>query len=153
MAEKPILWGQAQSPFGRCVLALHQGQVTTLQWQDAMGVLPLDAAVSKQFQQWLDAWFQGARMYLSVAPRGTAFQQAVWQTLQAIPRGETCSYQQVAAAIGRPRAVRAVASAIARNPILLFVPCHRVVRSDGALGGYRGGQLRKAQLLALEQGV
>ena len=81
---------------------------------------------------------------------GTAFQRQVWKALQDIPRGETRSYGQVAAAIGRPRAVRAVASACANNPVSLVVPCHRVVRGDGATGDYRWGAERKRRLLALE---
>jgi AraC family transcriptional regulator of adaptative response/methylated-DNA-[protein]-cysteine methyltransferase len=82
--------------------------------------------------------------------RGTAFQARVWETLRRIPRGETRSYAQIAQAIKQPNAVRAVARAIASNPVAVIVPCHRVVRSDGALGGYRWGLKRKEQLLASE---
>ncbi len=82
--------------------------------------------------------------------RGTAFQWRVWKALQAIPAGETRSYAQVAAAIGRPTAVRAVARACATNPVALVVPCHRVVPSAGGTGGYRWGAARKAALLARE---
>lgn len=151
MADAPIQWGLAQSPLGGCVLALTQGHIQSLQWQDAMGALRFDPLVSKQLQGWLDAWFQGVSVHLPLAPQGTPFQQAVWQVLQEIPWGQRRGYKQIASAMGRPRAVRAVANAIARNPIMLWVPCHRVVRSDGALGGYRGGDWRKAQLLQLEQ--
>jgi len=79
--------------------------------------------------------------------RATAFQWRVWQALQRIPRGQTRSYAQIAADIGAPRAVRAVASACARNRLAVIVPCHRVVRSDGSLGGYRWGLSRKRALL------
>jgi AraC family transcriptional regulator of adaptative response/methylated-DNA-[protein]-cysteine methyltransferase len=79
--------------------------------------------------------------------RGTAFQQRVWSALRAIPRGETRSYAEVAAAIGQPRAARAVAAACAANPVALVVPCHRVVRSGGGPGGYRWGAERKRALL------
>jgi len=82
--------------------------------------------------------------------QGTAFQWKVWKALQRIPLGQTRSYAQVARAIGRPAAVRAVANACARNPVALVVPCHRVVRSDGAAGGYRWGIKRKEQLLRHE---
>ena len=82
--------------------------------------------------------------------RGTAFQQQVWQALRAIPAGETRSYQQVAEAIGKPKAVRAVASACAANKLALIIPCHRVVRQSGALSGYRWGIARKAELLRRE---
>lgn len=84
--------------------------------------------------------------------QATAFQKRVWQALQQIPYGETRSYGQVAASIGQPSAVRAVAGACAANPVALLVPCHRVVRSDGSLSGYRWGVDRKQQLLQLESG-
>ena len=82
--------------------------------------------------------------------RGTAFQQRVWQALRAIPVGSTASYAEVAAAIGQPNAVRAVARACAANTLAIIVPCHRVIRSDGALSGYRWGAERKALLLQRE---
>jgi len=82
--------------------------------------------------------------------RGTAFQQRVWQALQEIPAGETASYAQVAEQIGRPGAVRAVAQACAANALAVAIPCHRVVRTDGALSGYRWGVERKQALLQRE---
>lgn len=91
-----------------------------------------------------------AALALPLDIRGTAFQQQVWQALRAIPCGETASYQQVASAIGKPKAVRAVASACAANKLAIIIPCHRVVRNDGALSGYRWGTARKAQLLQRE---
>ena len=84
--------------------------------------------------------------------RATAFQQRVWRALREIPRGETRSYSEIAAALGQPRAVRAVAGACARNELALVIPCHRVVGRDGALTGYRWGTERKQGLLALERG-
>lgn len=83
------------------------------------------------------------------SPRYT-FQQQVWQALRTIPCGETVSYQQLANAIGKPKAVRAVASACAANKLAIVIPCHRVVRGDGTLSGYRWGVSRKAQLLRRE---
>lgn len=82
--------------------------------------------------------------------QATAFQRRVWEALQAIPYGETRSYTDIAAAIAQPSAVRAVASACAANPVALVIPCHRVVRGDGSLSGYRWGVQRKAALLAQE---
>jgi AraC family transcriptional regulator, regulatory protein of adaptative response / methylated-DNA-[protein]-cysteine methyltransferase len=82
--------------------------------------------------------------------RGTAFQQRVWQALRRIPPGGTCSYAQLARRIGSPAAVRAVAGACAANALAVAIPCHRVVRSDGALSGYRWGVERKRRLLARE---
>ncbi len=87
---------------------------------------------------------------LPVDVRASAFQRQVWQALQAIPRGETRTYTEVAAAIGRPSAVRAVARACASNPTALVVPCHRVVPAAGGTGGYRWGSERKKKLLARE---
>lgn len=81
---------------------------------------------------------------------GTPFQIEVWQALQEVPPGVTVSYAQLAHRIGRPRAVRAVASACAANPLAVVVPCHRVVHSDGGMAGYRWGLARKQRLLARE---
>ena len=83
--------------------------------------------------------------------RGTAFQQRVWRELTRIPRGETITYAELAKRVGSPGAVRAVGSACGANPTALVVPCHRVLRSDGALGGFRWGLARKAKLLAAER--
>ena len=82
--------------------------------------------------------------------RGTAFQQRVWQALRRIPAGQTASYAQIADAIGAPRAVRAVAGACAANTLAVAIPCHRVVRSDGGISGYRWGVARKRELLERE---
>ncbi|QFP80310.1 methylated-DNA--[protein]-cysteine S-methyltransferase [Latilactobacillus graminis] len=81
---------------------------------------------------------------------GTAFQQTVWQALQTIPYGQTTTYSALAAQIGRPTAVRAVASAVGRNPLLIVIPCHRVYRKDGKIGDYRGGLELKQALRLLE---
>lgn len=81
---------------------------------------------------------------------GTPFQLAVWAELRRIPAGETRSYAAIAAAIGRPGAVRAVGAACAANPVMVLVPCHRALRSDGALGGYAFGLERKRKLLEAE---
>ncbi len=85
--------------------------------------------------------------------RGTAFQQKVWQQLREIPCGSTMSYSQVATAVGRPTAARAVAGACAANPIAVVIPCHRVIAADGTMGGYRWGIERKRRLLQAEQSV
>jgi O-6-methylguanine DNA methyltransferase len=84
--------------------------------------------------------------------KGSAFQIQVWRALLEIPRGQVTSYRRLARAIGRPRAVRAVANAVAANPIAYLIPCHRVIRSDGTLGGYRWGVACKRSLLAWEAG-
>lgn len=83
--------------------------------------------------------------------QATAFQRRVWQELQKIPRGTTRTYTQVARALGKPRSVRAVARACATNPVSIVVPCHRVIRTDGSLAGYRWGLQRKEKLLEREK--
>jgi len=91
------------------------------------------------------------RVELPLDLQATAFQRRVWQELQQIPRGSTRTYSQVARALGNPKAVRAVARACATNPVSIVVPCHRVIREDGNLAGYRWGVGRKEQLLAQER--
>ena len=95
----------------------------------------------------------GENFDLPLDIRGTAFQARVWRALQKIPLGKTASYTEIAAALGQPKAVRAVAQACAANKLALIVPCHRVIRSDGDLGGYRWGVERKRALLARERGA
>jgi AraC family transcriptional regulator of adaptative response/methylated-DNA-[protein]-cysteine methyltransferase len=93
---------------------------------------------------------QAASIDLPLDARGTAFQQAVWAALKAIPAGETRSYAQIAAEVGRPQAVRAAGSACGDNSLAVLIPCHRVLRSDGGLGGYAYGLERKEKLLKAE---
>jgi methylated-DNA-[protein]-cysteine S-methyltransferase len=102
----------------------------------------------------LDAYFAGRleEFDLPLAPTGTSFQRRVWQALCDIPFGETRSYGQLAKAIGKPSAMRAVGAANGRNPIAIVVPCHRVIGADGSLTGFGGGLERKKFLLSLEQG-
>jgi len=118
------------------------------------------APMAGAMQQEFAAWMQALGAHLAGAPqapalpldlRGTAFQMKVWAYLQQIPPGELRSYTEVAEAIGRPRAVRAVASACAANRVALLVPCHRVIRGDGSLGGYKWGLERKRALIEQER--
>lgn len=106
------------------------------------------ASLGRQVRRVLDGSEPAKELPLDI--KGTAFQARVWQALRRIPRGETRTYSQVARAIGRPNAVRAVASACASNHLAVVVPCHRVVRKDGGLGGYRWGIERKQALLERE---
>ena len=101
----------------------------------------------------LDEYFAGKRQIfdLPLSPKGTDFQQTVWKQLQEIPYGRTISYSQLAKAIRHPKACRAVGSANGKNPIAIIIPCHRVIASNGGLGGYAGGLDIKIQLLALEK--
>ncbi len=92
----------------------------------------------------------GEPVALPLAPRGTPFQRRVWAALAAIPPGQTRSYGEIARSLGLPTAARAVGTACGANPIAVLVPCHRAVRADGGLGGYRWGLARKQRLLARE---
>lgn len=110
---------------------------------------PVIGATCEQLGQ----YFSGLRQQfnLPLAAQGTEFQQKVWRALIEIPYGQTCSYQELANAIGNPKAVRAVGLANGKNPISIVVPCHRVIGKNGKLTGYAGGVERKEQLLALER--
>lgn len=113
-----------------------------------------DAALAACAEQ-LTAYFEGQRtdFDLPLAPAGTAFQNAVWDALRDIPYGELRSYRDIAAALRKPRAVRAVGAANGRNPIPIVVPCHRVIGSDGSLTGFAGGLAVKRALLELEGAI
>lgn len=111
---------------------------------------------NRQFEQWVDAierHLAGTQPHvdLPLDIRASAFQMRVWKYLQSIPYGDLQSYGEIAAAIGHPRAARAVANACAHNPAALIVPCHRVIRGTGALGGYRWGLQRKRVLIDHER--
>lgn len=106
----------------------------------------------RRVEEQLDEFFAGDRMAFDLPFRmvGTDFQRSVWNELLRIPYGETATYAEIAASIGKPTAVRAVGAANGRNPLSIVVPCHRVVGSDGSLTGYAGGIERKQWLLDLE---
>jgi AraC family transcriptional regulator of adaptative response/methylated-DNA-[protein]-cysteine methyltransferase len=116
-------------------------------------IVPGEHPLLERLRQELGEYFTGHRrtFTLPLALRGTPFQTKVWAALQAIPWGTTISYQQLAWSVGKPGAVRAVGQANGQNPIAIVVPCHRVVNSDGKLGGYGGGLWRKQLLLDLER--
>ena len=103
----------------------------------------------------LEAYFGGSRAEFAcpLAPEGTAFQQSVWEALKEIPYGETRSYSNIATTIGNLKSVRAVGLANGRNPISIFIPCHRVIGKNGKLTGYAGGLGVKTKLIDLEQGA
>ena len=114
------------------------------------------SAAGDSFERWVKEIVQRVegnppRVELPLDLQATAFQRRVWQELQRIPRGTTRTYTQVAQALGNPKSVRAVARACATNPVSIVVPCHRVIRQDGSMAGYRWGLSRKEQLLAQER--
>lgn len=144
-----------QSPVGDLTLTEENGALTGLYFgrRSLEGEEGLTALLEKASRQ-LEEYFAGKRKQfdLPLSLRGTEFQRQVWAALRDIPYGETRSYGQIAQAVGRPKAVRAVGMANHRNPISIIVPCHRVVGADGSLTGYGGGLENKKFLLALERG-
>ena len=142
---------------GQGICAVHLGDAeaelaTALAAEFPAAQLQRDEGDLTRWVASIQDYLHGAQPHLDLPldVRATAFQRRVWQALQAIPYGSTRTYRQVAAAIGQPTAARAVARACATNPVALVVPCHRVVREDGNLSGYRWGIERKEALLAME---
>jgi AraC family transcriptional regulator, regulatory protein of adaptative response / methylated-DNA-[protein]-cysteine methyltransferase len=156
----------ARSPLGKVLVAATERGVSAVYLGDRENTMIAElrkeypraeiAPGADSFRRWVSEIVQRIegkqpRMELPLDLQATAFQRRVWQELQRIPRGRTRTYSQVARSLGRPKAVRAVARACATNPVSVVVPCHRVVREDGALAGYRWGLSRKEQLLAQER--
>jgi AraC family transcriptional regulator of adaptative response/methylated-DNA-[protein]-cysteine methyltransferase len=147
----------AASPRGVCAISIgDDADRLVRELQDRFARARLIGG-DAEFEQWVarvvglvEAPRIGLDLPLDI--RGTAFQQRVWQALRAIPPGSTLSYTELAARIGLPKAVRAVASACAANVLAVAIPCHRVVRTDGSLSGYRWGVARKRALLDREAG-
>lgn len=143
-----------ETPFGPMSLLGETGAITGLRLpgQAAPTGTPREGPVLTRARAQLLEYLGGTRREfdLPLAPVGTAFQRAVWAVLRAIPYSETRTYAQIAADLGRPTAVRAVGGANHRNPIAIFIPCHRVVGADGSLTGYAGGLELKRKLLELE---
>ncbi|MBM3356783.1 MAG: methylated-DNA--[protein]-cysteine S-methyltransferase [Betaproteobacteria bacterium] len=158
--------GACNTPFGRCAIALTARGICAMRFADE--------ATDGGFARWLRArWPQaemraepdaiaalgdrifgplaaGAHAPLTVLVKGTNFQIQVWRALLEVPRGLVTTYRDLAARAGRPGAARAVGSAVAANPVAYLIPCHRVIRATGMLGGYRWGETRKAAILAWE---
>ena len=164
-----ISYASAPTPLGRLMIAATDRGICFIQFGatdkelhtllaeefPAAALAPMNAAQQDAFAKWmqsLSAYLKGdnPRLDLPLDIRGTAFQMKVWKYLQKIPAGEAQSYTAVAKGIGQPTAARAVASACAANKIAIAIPCHRVIRGDGSLSGYKWGTPRKEQLLALE---
>lgn len=146
----------APSPLGALTLTSDGERLTSLdvERRNAPRAATRDPGPFAAVVTQLHEYFAGERTVFDVplSPAGTPFQLRVWGALQTIPYGTVTTYGDLARAIGAPKAVRAVGRANATNPIAIVVPCHRVVGSDGALRGFRGGVERKARLLALERG-
>ncbi|MDZ7750431.1 MAG: methylated-DNA--[protein]-cysteine S-methyltransferase [Gammaproteobacteria bacterium] len=128
------------------------GFLTACLWSGEDGDATAPTSTLERAAGQLSEYLAGRRSVFDIPlrPRGTPFQEAVWQALTTIPYGATWSYRELAAAVGRPGAARAVGTANARNPLSIFIPCHRVIRATGEVGGYGGGVSAKERLLALE---
>jgi len=164
-SEVTIRYTIAETPLGRLLLAATARGICSIQF--GTSDTALEVALRKEYLQaeivrtdkQLIGWVRAVRdrirgdntAALPLDIRATAFQRLVWEQLRAIPSGATRSYGEIAKRIGQPRAARAVARACATNPVAVAIPCHRVVREDGALGGYRWGIQRKQKLLTLEK--
>lgn len=142
------------TPVGLMALLGEAGAVTELRLpgQPMPHLTEQESPVLLKARDQLLEYLDGARREFSVplTPRGTAFQRRVWEALLTIPWGETRAYADIAGALGNPKAVRAVGGANHRNPISIFIPCHRVVGKNGSLTGYGGGLALKEYLLKLE---
>jgi AraC family transcriptional regulator of adaptative response/methylated-DNA-[protein]-cysteine methyltransferase len=163
-----IRYGYQPTPLGDCLLAISARGIVGLSFLDGLGQ---DEALGQLRWRWPQALLlpdpegtrrtaervflphAGAGAPVELALSGTNFQIQVWQALLRIPCGSVVTYQDVAVAIGMPASVRAVGNAVGGNPIPVLVPCHRVIRKDGSLGGYRYGLARKRALLGRELSV
>src|SRR6476469_2875975 len=156
-----IRWTHFDSPLGQMLIAATSKGICRLTFDDSEASLRRhfphativeDAGGLKELVEGALAAIESplAARELPIDVAGTAFQESVWRELRKIPPGETRSYAQIAAAIGQPKAVRAVGTANGDNHVCVLIPCHRVIRSDGSLGGYGGGIERKKKLLASE---
>jgi AraC family transcriptional regulator of adaptative response/methylated-DNA-[protein]-cysteine methyltransferase len=156
-----IRWTHFDSPLGQMLIAATSKGICRLTFDDTEDslrrlfpkamIVEDDSGLKELVEGALEAIEKPLAMPdLPIDVAGTAFQEAVWRELRKIPAGETRSYAEIAAAIGHPKAVRAVGSANGDNHICVLIPCHRVIRSDGTLGGYGGGIERKKKLLTSE---
>ena len=161
---------QYESPVGELILGSYGDALCLADWRDRKDRRAIDRRVQKGLnavyreeesevlklaRKQLDEYFKGLRQTfdLPLLMVGTPFQKSVWNALGEIPFGTTLSYLELSKRIDNKKAVRAVASAVGANALSLFIPCHRVIGSDGALTGYAGGLEAKRILLDLEQGI
>ena len=153
-------FGFSQSPFGECCIVFSNDGICALTFPENHESAQYD--IEQRFPETNFVQNDTKAAYFSksifqkkerpcIHPIGTEFQQSVWNALQQIPVGVTTTYAKIADAINRPKAVRAVGTAIGANPIAFLIPCHRVIRTDGGLGGYRWGLEIKKMMLEWEK--
>ena len=156
--EDKMYYTFKDTPAGTLLLTNDGKVVTGIHWKtfkrspQVMSGWIKDKSLFAEVSDQLDEYFAGTRRVFTIAHRtkGTAFQKAVWKILEQIPYGTNSSYGAIAAAIGQPRAVRAVGTAVGSNPLSIVVPCHRVLTAARRLGGYAGGLTSKQYLLRIE---
>ncbi len=158
---------QLRTPIGILILGAHNDKLCLCDWVDRRDRAQIDRRIQRALKaeyiegssqvivqaiEEINDYFQGKlhRFNMPLLPIGTPFQQAVWREIAKIPYGTTASYKEIAHCIGKPEAVRAVANAIGANALSLFIPCHRIIASDGSIGGYAGGVEVKQNLLKME---
>lgn len=158
-----IEFGFAESPFGEIIVARTWNGVCDLQFLDynrletihelsrRWGMYTPTTQSNEMAETVEKVAFEGYEHPIKLDVKGTDFQIKVWREVMKIPFGETASYQQIAERIGQPKAVRAVATAIAQNPVAMLIPCHRVIHSDGTIGEYHWGRDLKKKLLEWER--
>jgi O-6-methylguanine DNA methyltransferase len=139
--------GQLHTPLGTLHATFRGNVLTTLSFTKTA-----NHTITVALQSEIEQYFAGSLQQFQTpfAIQGSLFEQTVWQALLKIPYGETRSYEEIAITIGKPTAVRAVANAIGKNPLILLIPCHRVIRKNGTLGGYREEAYRKQWILQHE---
>ena len=144
-----------ESPIGKLVITEENGHITELYFHNnAAPAMPCTELLSEACRQ-LDEYFSGKRTVfeLPVEPKGTPFQLKVWNELKKVPYGMTACYQDIAAGIGNIKAPRAVGQAVNKNPLMIIIPCHRIISKDGGIGGFACGTDIKRFLLKLEKNI
>lgn len=140
------------STLGNVLIELEDGKLVRLQFtEDSVSAEPLEGMVAEVKIQ-LEEYFSGKRKVFDLALelKGTDFQKSVWEAVNEIPFGQTTTYMKLSQRLGNPAAIRAVGAAIGANPVLVILPCHRIIGTNGQLTGYAGGLKRKQALLELE---
>lgn len=145
-----------ESPIGILEIKAEDNIIVSVRFVDTTSIELKDKPqqeVLTQLDRELDEYFEGKRQAFNVpfSTCGTDFQEKIWRNLQTIPYGQTRSYNDLAILTGKPKATRAVGNANGKNPLCLIIPCHRVIKKDGSIGGYAYGVSRKEFLLNLEQ--
>ncbi len=156
MKEKRIEYS-LETPLGAALASFEGEALGSLRFAEKGDVMQVKNSppLLIEIQQQLNAFFSGdlRKFNLPLSPMGTDFQKEVWDLLGSIPFGSTMSYHELSKSYGNEKAIRAIAAANGANPIMIIIPCHRVIGADGSLTGYAGGLWRKEALLDLEQGV